>query len=157
MRETLAEWPFAATWVFFWCVGMARSSTMHWLGRGARTAGERHRTWAEREPVRRAERLVARFGAPIVTVSFVTIGFQSAIQAASGLLRMPWLRRFVPAAVVGAAIWATVYTTIGLAVLYATIGRLGWGWGLAALAAVVAVIVGIVLSVHMKRSSDAAG
>ena len=125
---------------------------MHWIGRGARTAGDRHRRWAEREPVRRAERLVSRFGAPIVTASFVTFGLQSAIQVASGLLRMPWWRRFVPAALVGAAIWATIYTTVGLTVLYAMIGRLDWEWALAAVVAVVAVVVGSRLL--SRRSSD---
>jgi len=154
VRETVSDWPFAAVWILFWCVGLARSSTMHWLGRGARSAGDRNHRWTDREPVRRAERLVSRFGAPIVTASFVTLGLQSAIQIASGVLRMPWWPRFVPAALIGAAIWATIYTTIGLTVLYAMIGRLDWWWALVAVIAVVTVVVGSRLL--SRRSSDIA-
>ena len=56
----------------------------------------------------------------------------------------PWkdgpARRYLPALVVGAALWATVYTTVGFAVLYAVLGGAGWWWlVVAALVALVAV------------------
>ena len=42
---------------------------------------------------------MARFGAPLVTLSFLTVGVQTVLNAAAGGLRMP-LRRYTPAAIV---------------------------------------------------------
>ncbi len=52
------------------------------------------------------------------------------------------LSRFAPALVVGGAIWATIYTTVGMSVFYAFLGQLSWGWVGAGLLAV-ALVVGV--------------
>ncbi|MEZ5095703.1 MAG: VTT domain-containing protein [Nocardioides sp.] len=114
---------------------------LYWLGRGLRGAGDRRRRLAERPGVLRAEALVRRFGAPAVALSFLTVGVQSAVNAAAGLLRMP-ARRYLPGLLVGAALWATVYTTVGFAVLYAVLGRASWWWLAAGAAGVLLVVVG---------------
>lgn len=85
-----------------------------------------------------AERFVRRVGAPAVTVSFLTVGFQTAVIAASGALRMP-LTRFVPAAALGSAVWAVVYTTIGFAVVEAWLTGGGGPWLLLLLCLLAAV------------------
>ena len=56
--------------------------------------------------------LVARFGAPVVSLCFLTVGFQTMVLLASGGLRMP-LRKFLPALVVGSVLWALLYGTVG--------------------------------------------
>ena len=61
---------------------------------------------------------MGRWGAPVVAVSFLTVGFQSLVNASAGVLQMP-LRRYLPGLLVGALLWAGVYVTIGLAVLQA--------------------------------------
>ena len=53
---------------------------------------------------------------------------------------MPWTH-FGPALVVGAILWATVYTTIGFAVLEAALGGLAWWWALVALGVVAAIVL----------------
>ncbi len=136
-------WPVAAVWLFFFAGATARGGGLYWIGRGLRGAGERRRRLAEHRAVIRAEALVTRFGAPAVTLSFLTIGIQSAVNAAAGLLRMP-ARRYLPALAVGAMLWATVYTTVGFAVLYAVLGRAGWWWALVGLAGVALVAVATV-------------
>ena len=60
-------------------------------------------------------------------MGFLTIGLQSAINASAGMLRMPQ-RRFLPAVVLGAALWSLVYTTVGFAVVDALLGRVPWWW-----------------------------
>ena len=75
----------------------------------------------------------------MVSLGFLTVGVQTAINATAGLLNMP-LRRYVPALVVGALIWATVYVTVGMAVIEAALGRVPWWWAVVGLA----VLVGIV-------------
>ncbi|MFF4607539.1 DedA family protein [Streptomyces sp. NPDC001339] len=65
---------------------------------------------------RRAERAIQRWGAPVVAVSFLTVGFQTAANFLAGSMRMP-LPRYLPALFVGGAAWALVYATAGLGAL----------------------------------------
>ncbi len=143
-------WPIAAVWLFFFAGATMRGGVLYWIGRGLRGAGERRRRLAEHRAVIRAEVLVTRFGAPAVALSFLTVGIQSAVNAAAGLLRMP-ARRYLPALAVGAVLWATVYTTVGFAVLYAVLGRAGWWWALVGLAGVSLVAVA---TVRARRRED---
>jgi membrane protein DedA with SNARE-associated domain len=142
--EALVEgWPVWAVFVVLWLGALARGTATYWVGRGVRAGGGRSR-WAhhlDRPLVARAERFVRRVGPPAVTLGFLTVGLQSAINASAGMLRMPQ-RRFVPAVVLGAALWSLVYTTVGFAVVDAFLGSGGWWWLLAVLAlgAVVAVV-----------------
>ncbi|QNP66971.1 DedA family protein [Streptomyces genisteinicus] len=70
----------------------------------------------------RAERAIQRWGAPVVAVSFLTVGFQTAANFLAGSMRMP-LPRYLPALFLGGAAWALIYATAGLGVL-AVLGRL---------------------------------
>ncbi len=72
--------------------------------------------------MQRAESVVSRYGAPVVAASFLTVGVQTAINAASGAMRMP-ARRYVPGLLVGAVLWALLYTTAGAAVWEAVRGH----------------------------------
>lgn len=136
-----ASWPFAAVWGFFLFGALARGIMLYWLGRGARGADARARGWLERPSVARAEVAVRRFGAPVVTACFLTVGTQSAILAAAGVLRMPG-RRFTPALLIGASIWATIYATVGWAVIEAFWGREHTRWGVAAVLGLLLVFGG---------------
>jgi membrane protein DedA with SNARE-associated domain len=60
----------------------------------------------------RAVGWIDRWGAPAVSVSFLTVGFQTLINLAAGVTRMS-LRHYLPAVVVGSVMWALVYATIG--------------------------------------------
>lgn len=148
MEELFDGWP---TWVVFGVLflgAFARGAVTYAVGRGARAGGGRSRFAGRLDSplVRRAETWVARFGAPIVSVGFLTVGVQSAINAAAGMLRMP-MRRFVPGLVVGALLWSALYTTVGLAVVDAALGRVSWWWAVGALA----VLVGTVLASRWAR------
>ena len=88
-----------------------------------------------------------RFGAPAVTLSFLTIGAQTAINAAAGALKMP-LTRYLPALAAGALVWGVIYATIGMAVFRSFWGS---GSGVALLAALVALAV-VALTTVVVRS-----
>jgi len=60
------------------------------------------------------QQLVARWGAPVVTLSFLTVGIQTLVNLAAGVMRMP-LRRYIPALTIGAILWAFLYATGGFA------------------------------------------
>ncbi|MGW0316534.1 DedA family protein [Streptomyces flavidovirens] len=89
-------------------------------------AGARRSRFAERissAKFRHAERAIQRWGAPpVVAVSFLTVGFQSAANFLAGSMRMP-LPRYLPALFVGGAAWALIYATAGLGMLE-VLGRL---------------------------------
>jgi membrane protein DedA with SNARE-associated domain len=147
VTETFDSWPYAATFLLFFASAMVRSHLTYWAGRGLRAGGERTELsrHLDRPAVAAAERFVRRVGAPAVTLSFLTVGFQTAVIAASGALRMP-LTRFEPAAVVGSLVWAAVYTTVGFAVVEAWLTGSAGSWlllvvGLAAVVWVTTVLV----------------
>ncbi|MFJ5707229.1 MULTISPECIES: DedA family protein [unclassified Streptomyces] len=86
-----------------------------WLaGAGARRSRFAGRISSAR--FQRAERAIQRWGAPVVALSFLTVGFQTAANFLAGSMRMP-LPRYLPALFVGGAAWALVYATAGLGVL----------------------------------------
>ena len=119
MLDRLAELPFWQAFAALFVIVMARSNATYWVGRGA-VAGWRRYRGAHGEPTRRAEALLHRLGPFAVTLSYLTIGIQTAVHLTAGVMRMP-LRFYLPAAVVGSAAWAVLYATIGLAVVQAWI------------------------------------
>lgn len=121
--------PYGWVFLFFWCGAMMRSHTMYWIGRAV-TAGTARSRWAamlDRPMYATAQAWTARWGVLAIPMSFLTVGLQSFIQFSAGVARMR-LRHYIPATAVGAVAWATIYTTIGMAVLGAwltsTTGRI---------------------------------
>ncbi|MBT2413412.1 VTT domain-containing protein [Streptomyces sp. ISL-12] len=104
---------------------------------------------------RRVERAIQRWGAPVVAVSFLTVGFQTAANFLAGSMRMP-LPRYLPALFVGGAGWALIYATAGLGALE-LLGRLfaeRTAFGVAAVAVVLLAVCGWV--VYRRRRKAAA-
>ncbi|MFF3341421.1 DedA family protein [Streptomyces flavidovirens] len=112
-------------------------------------AGARRSRFAERissAKFRHVERAIQRWGAPVVAVSFLTVGFQSAANFLAGSMRMP-LPRYLPALFVGGAAWALIYATAGLGVLE-VLGRLfaeRTALGVYAVAALLLAVCGVVV------------
>ncbi|MGY1439410.1 DedA family protein [Streptomyces reniochalinae] len=111
-------------------------------------AGTRRSRFAERMSsarFRRVERAVQRWGAPVVAVSFLTVGFQTAANFLAGSMRMP-LPRYLPALFIGGAGWALLYATVGLGALE-VLTRLfaeRTAFGVAAVAALLLAVCGVV-------------
>ena len=116
MMDSIVSLPFVWAFLILFVVVMLRSNATYWAGRGLAAGGRRTKLQKHLDSPAslRAEKVIARWGAPAVSVSFLTVGVQTAINMSAGLCRMP-LRRYIPATVVGSIAWAGIYATIGLA------------------------------------------
>ncbi|MEZ2390023.1 DedA family protein [bacterium RCC_150] len=116
--DLILELPFEVALAALFAVVMVRVNATYWIGRGAVAGVGRTRlaTALNRSKVIKAQRLIQRFGPYAVVLTFLVIGLQTAVNLAAGAARMP-LRRYVPAAAAGSAIWAFLYATIGLAAI----------------------------------------
>lgn len=146
--------PFVVTLSFFFCGAFIRGNVTYWIGRGITKGVERSRfeKRVDTPKFRSAQRFIQRFGAFAVPLSFLTVGVQSAVNLSAGIGKMP-LRRYLPAVALGAALWALIYTSIGLTVFYAWLA-LDWPWVLAALILIALIVVLIVRCRARKRTSQ---
>lgn len=153
--ESLLSLPFGYAVAALFVIVMLRANATYWLGRGA-AAGARHTGLEKRlnsAAMRRAETMIARFGAPVVSLCFVTVGVQTAVNLAAGVGRMP-LKRYLPAVVLGSVIWALLYATVGLAALNAWLAMVaGSPWAFILLAAAAAAVVSFVLGRRRRVSA----
>ncbi|HSN43836.1 MAG TPA: VTT domain-containing protein [Propionibacteriaceae bacterium] len=117
------HWSVVALGLFV--IVMARANGTYWLGRLSLAQGRRTRLarWIDSPSYARAAGWLNRWGAPAVSLSFLTVGVQTLVNLAAGVTKMP-LRRYLPAVTVGCILWAMIYATIGL------IGweLAGWAW-----------------------------
>jgi membrane protein DedA with SNARE-associated domain len=106
--------PFAVVVLALFVIVMLRANGTYWLGR-ALAAGARRSRWErllESRHYATGARWLNRWGAPAVSLSFLTIGIQTMVNLAAGVARMP-LRRYLPAVTVGCMMWAFMYGTVG--------------------------------------------
>jgi len=109
-------WPYPVAVAALFLVVMLRAGATYAIGRAAQEGVRRSRLARLMAKPRftRMQRAVAKWGAPVVTLSFLTVGIQTLVNLAAGALRMP-LRRYLPALTVGAILWAFLYATVGFA------------------------------------------
>jgi membrane protein DedA with SNARE-associated domain len=109
-------WPYPVAVAALFVVVMLRAGGTYAIGRAAQEGVRRSRLSRVMAKPRfaRMQRAVARWGAPVVTVSFLTVGIQTLVNLAAGVMRMP-LRRYIPALIVGSILWAFLYATVGFA------------------------------------------
>ena len=120
--EIFEGWPLPAAIGVLFVIVLLRAGGTYAIGRGSRAGVKRlmERRGRMAPQLARAETVIERFGAPVVALSFLTVGFQTAVNLAAGVLRMP-LVKYLPALVVGGAMWATLYGVLGLATVNAII------------------------------------
>src|SRR6478735_5645813 len=151
MLDTLAALPFWQAFLALFASAMVRSNGTYWVGRGAVAGWQRYRG-SHGELTARAEALLRRLGPFAVTLSYLTVGIQTAVHLTAGVMRMP-LRWYVPAAVAGSALWAVLYATVGLAVVQAWLAaEAGAWWGVAVVALALVAVAGIVVRRRRNRS-----
>ncbi|RCV51247.1 DedA family protein [Marinitenerispora sediminis] len=117
--EFLEGRPFWVVYSALLAIVFCRAQATYWIGRGI-GAGVHRSGLARRlgERLTRAERLIDRFGPPAVTLSFLTVGIQTAVNLAAGAMRMSF-PRYLVAMFAGCLAWAAVYSLGGMAVLAA--------------------------------------
>lgn len=180
MNETAADygmagWPLEAVLAGLFVIVMARSHLFYWLGRGvvggaARLADRSHTVEELLTPTadesgararvlrlmrtpaaRRSLVLVHRWGPVAVTAAYLTVGVQTAVFVASGLLRMPY-PRFLLASVPGSIAWAFIWGTIGIGAVWAGLRLAATSpWALGAALLALAAVVGLVVARRRSR------
>lgn len=145
--DTIRDWPWGWAWLTFFVVVLLRAGGTYGIGRAVAAGVVRRRPPGPR--VQAAMDRVNRWGPPAVTLSFLTVGAQTAVNAAAGLTRMGVLR-YLSGLVPGAVLWATVWTTIGMGAFYLALGS-GENHLLAVSIAMVAVLVSVVLLLAIRR------
>lgn len=146
--DDLPFWPLVATLLV---IVFCRAQATYWLARLAVAGASRSRwgRWLDSAAVRRGSALLDRFGLPVVSISFLTVGLQTVLNAAAGLARVPWWR-YTVAMLVGCVVWAFVYATVGLALFWAVLAAFaGSPWGVAAI--IVVVVAGAAARVVLRR------
>lgn len=166
MPSFIANGPFPLLVAFLTGVVFCRAQGTYWLARwvsGAALAarlpeaGWRRRAynWVQANQARGVT-AIERVGWVVIPLSFLTVGFQTVVNAGAGVLRMPWLR-YTLAMLPGCPAWAVIYATIGLAAWQAALAAAaGSWWGIAALAGGVAVVVATVVLSRRRARAHAA-
>ncbi len=112
-----SQWdvPFPVIVAALFVIVCCRAGGTYWLGRVAASGAHRTRLAGlmDSPGYQRATARINEYGAPIVAVSFLTIGFQTLANLAAGASRMP-LARYLPALAVGGVLWALLYAAIGV-------------------------------------------
>jgi len=151
--EWILNLPFWVAAGFLAAVAALRGQCTYWVGRAV-NAGLARSRWSRRL---RSERFqggieaIQKWGWPIIPLSFLTVGFQTAVNAGAGLLGWPWLR-YTLAAIPGYLLWGAVYATGGLAAfgaLFALARQSWWIVGLAGLA--LAALAGVLVARRRQR------
>ena len=157
--EVLRSWPYPVTVAALFVIVMLRANATYWVGRAARAGAGRTRMQRALGSAgfARAQALVARWGAPVVSLSFLTIGIQTLVNLAAGAARMP-VRRYLPAAVVGSVAWALLYGTAGFVTLEAWLAlyRRSPATAVVAIVVLAAAVVALATWRSADRSSTAA-
>ncbi|AZZ54061.1 DedA family protein [Rathayibacter festucae] len=152
MPAFLDELGFVELLAALFVIVLVRAQATYWVARAVVTgaASRRWGRWLEPPALKRASALLARYGAPAVTVSFLTVGLQTMINAAAGAARMRF-GVYLLAMLPGCAAWALIYATVGFAVLWAVIGAAaGSPLGIGILVALAAAVVTAVLLLRRR-------
>lgn len=151
-------------WAFFFVVVLLRAQATYWVARvvtrqaldhtAPRSGWRRavHR-WLSGDSAAHGLALVRRWGLVAVPFSFLTVGAQTVVNAAAGVVRIP-AGRYTLAMLPGCVAWALIWTTIGMSAFYAALGAgLGSGWGIVAAVVAVLVVAGLVGLLRRRRRS----
>ncbi len=154
----LDGFPFPLVVLALFVIVLCRAQGTYWVGRGVAagvTRSERVRRLSEGPAMVRAIALLHRWGPIAVTLSFFTVGLQTVVNAAAGLVRMPWLR-YTLFMLPGCVAWALIYATVGLGVFLAVVAAAaGSPWGVAGVVAILAAIAVLVVLRRRSRARDA--
>ncbi|WP_421741112.1 DedA family protein [Cellulomonas sp.] len=149
---------------------MARSHATYWAGRGVvrgaqavddhegapswwHASVKRLEAWSGTPGAQRGLDLVRRWGPIAVTLAYLTVGLQTAIIAAAGLVKMPYLR-FTLASIPGAIAWAVIWATIGFGALWAAVALFARSpWALAGVVVLLVLVVGWLLRRRARSSA----
>ena len=162
MPDFLSGLPFALALSFLTLLGWLRGQMMYWVGRvptdqalqRTNPTGKMRRlhSWLQGGGADAGIEAIRRWGLLMVPVCYVTVGFQSMVQAGAGVLRITWWK-YSLAQIPGAFAWGMIYSTIGFAVWEAALAAAaGSPAGIAVIALVIVAIVTGVVVMRRRRA-----
>lgn len=144
--------PFAITVAILFGIVLLRAQATYWAGRGMSASARKTKFGRRLDGPRMTKTIdqLSRWGWPIITLSFLTIGFQTLVNAAAGVTRIHW-GRYTAAMVLGCVAWAFLYATAGFTALTAWTRLEGpWQW-VAFGVLVLLAFGGIAMWIHVRR------
>jgi membrane protein DedA with SNARE-associated domain len=148
--EWIESQPFIVVALFLTAVAGFRSQLTYLLGRGIR-AGLVRAAWAQKlasDKERKAVNQLEKWGWPLIPLSFLTVGFQTAVQLTAGLIGWRWLP-YTLSAVPGWILWGVMYAAGGLAAFIGIVTLAQKSWWLAAL--VILLVAGIIVVLIVRK------
>lgn len=104
--------PFWIVYFTLLVVILLRAPATYWLGRGLGAGVQRSRIGERLGPrLERARERIDKYGAPVVTLSFLTVGTQTAINLSAGVVRMRFAKYFA-AVFIGGLAWAGLWGVV---------------------------------------------
>jgi len=164
----VATGPFPVVFLVMVLLVASRSNLVYGIGRYGRlltisgaepTAGPRRRVWlwANAGATQRAMDNIRRRGWIVISLSYLTVGIQTIVNVAAGVVGLSW-PRYVLAAIPGWLAWALIYSTIGYAVWRAAVAAAaGSPVGIAVIATALAAAVAFLAVRRLRRSRRAHG
>ncbi|GHD22163.1 DedA family protein [Nocardiopsis kunsanensis] len=146
--------PFWIVYATLLVVILLRAPATYGIGRGIGSGVLRSRIGRRLGPrLDRAKERIDRYGAPVVTLSFFTVGMQTAVNFSAGLVRMAFPRYFA-AVFVGGLAWAGIWGSVVSGLVGAWVALfLNSPWTAVGAVAFAAVLVGA-LVVRARRRAD---
>lgn len=161
MTDFFDTGPFVLVYLSLLGIVFCRAQATYWLGwyvtarltKNVPDAGWRRRfyDWSEQDSVKNGIDTIHRRGWIIIPLSFLTVGFQSIIQFAAGLIRLA-PAKYTAAMFPGCMAWALIYSTIGFSVWGALVAAFaGSPLGIALL---IALAILVILLVRWRRRAQ---
>lgn len=161
MGDFLDAGPFLLVYLFLLGVVFCRAQATYWLGwyvttkltKNVPEGGWRRRfyTWSEQQSVKNGIDTIHRRGWIIIPLSFLTVGFQSIIQFAAGLIKFT-PAKYTAAMIPGCLAWALIYSTIGFSVWGALIAA--FAGSVYGIALVIVLIVIVILLLRWRKRAQ---
>ncbi|WP_033353843.1 DedA family protein [Nocardiopsis xinjiangensis] len=146
--------PFWIVYATLLVVILLRAPATYGIGRGLGAGMLRSRIGERLGPrLEQAKERIDRYGAPVVTLSFFTVGMQTAVNFSAGLVHMAFPRYFA-AVFVGGLAWAGLWGSVisGLVGAWAAL-FLNSPWTAVGVVALAAVLVGALVVRARRRAA----
>lgn len=162
--DWLTEGPFWIALSGLFLIGVARGQGTYWIARVVteQTLRRTHpvegwrasvHQWLQGEGTARGRQAIERWGLVMIPLCYLTVGFQTLVLAAAGLLRISW-PVFTLVQIPGALAWALLYATIGFAMWEAALAAVaGSPLALAGLIGILLVVAVTIVLSHRRRDA----
>ncbi|UFU04918.1 DedA family protein [Ruania halotolerans] len=163
MPDVLTDLPFVVVFLTLSVGAWLRGQLLYWLGRVPTDQALRRTHPADGWRKRIHDWLagggadagivaIRRWGLVAVPVCYVTVGFQSMVQAAAGILRITWWK-YALVQIPGALAWGAIYSTIGFVVWESALAAAaGSPVGIAVIAALILAAVAAIVLLRRRHT-----